>query len=307
MLVTICTPAYNRETLLKDLYQSLQRQTSTDFEWIIVDDGSTDHTEELVARWMTAPPMMNIRYLKKENGGKHTALNVGIAAAQGKYFIIVDSDDYLNENAVEIICEEFARLPEGHYAGVGFTKVFEDGKTVGTSFDGEYVDCTSLERKKYHIDGDKAEVFYTDVIKKYPFPVFKGERFLTEALVWNRIAHDGYKIRWVNKGFYICRYQPDGLSMQSPATTAFQGYTLFIKELLSYKETLLLEKVRWLGVYADVAARKGLSNREIAKRVQTSVGLVTAAKSLYQLKKRSRRNARAEELRIGQGGKDTSV
>ncbi len=300
VLVTICTPTYNRASLLPDLYDSLKMQTSFAFEWVIVDDGSTDNTQELIREWMNEDLEFKMNYIKKKNGGKHTAVNEGVRHAMGKYFIIVDSDDYLAKDAIKIICREFAKLPSGQYAGVGFNRIFEDGVIVGSTFDREYVDCTSLMRKKYHIAGDKAEVFFTKLIQKYPFPVFPGEKFLTEAIVWNRIANDGYKIRWINQGLYICRYQPDGLSMNSNINLAFKGYTLFIKELLSYKETVFSEKIRWLGVYADVAVCKGLSYPQIAKEVQSSIIWVILSKILYRLKKRGSSNARINKLRINQ-------
>lgn len=296
--VTVCTPTYNRAKLLPDLFRSLTKQTSFDFEWVIVDDGSTDRTEEEVKEWAAQDKEFSISYVKKENGGKHTAINEGVRHALGKYFMIVDSDDYLAEDAIETICREFEKLPGRHYAGIGFHKIFEDGTVVGSTFAGEYMDCTALERPKYHIKGDKAEVFYTEIIRRYPFPVFPGERFLTEAVVWNRMANDGYQIRWLNQGIYICRYQPDGLSMSPTTKAAFQGYTLYIRELLSYKDTMPVEKIRWLGVYADTAASKGLSNAQIAEEIQAPVFQVAFSKLLYRLKKRGDHRVRSETLQV---------
>lgn len=172
-MLTICTPTYNREYLLHDLYKSLCNQTVNDFEWIIIDDGSTDDTEKTVNKWITVRNDFPIIYIKKENGGKHTAVNIGIEEAKGDYFIIVDSDDYLNEDAVEIIHREFEKLPEAKYAGIGFNRIFENGDIVGKTFSGIYVDASNLERSKYAIEGDKAEVFFTKVIKKYRSSIVK--------------------------------------------------------------------------------------------------------------------------------------
>ena len=296
MLLTICTPTYNRATLLIDLYRSLQCQTLLDFEWIIIDDGSSDHTESLVNSWIEERNPFKIKYFKKANGGKHTAINVGVTIAAGECFMIVDSDDFLKNNAVEEIHRCFEKLPKGRYAGIGFNKMFEDGSLVGTTFEEEYVDCTTLERRKHHIAGDKAEVFFTDIIKNYPFPVFEGERFITEALVWNRIANDGYKIRWVNKGIYVCRYQADGLSLGASTNLSFNGYTLYIKELLSYKATLFTEKIRWLGVYADTAASNQYSDKDIANLVDASLLLVKSSKTLYRLLKKWKNYRRRQTL-----------
>ena len=298
MLVTLCTPTYNRANLLPDLYESLCKQTSFDFEWLVVDDGSVDNTEELVNSWVTDISPFNIKYIKKENGGKHTALNVGIELANGKYFAIIDSDDYLKETAIELIVSEFGKISSDEYAGIGFGKYFEDGNMVGKGFNTEYIDCTSLERRRYNIFGDKCEVFFTEIIKKYPFPVFEGEKFLTEALVWNRIANDGYKLRWLNKGFYICRYQPDGLSAGGTNCAVGKGYTLAVKELLSYKQASFVDKFKSLGVYAYLSAKNNKSSKTVAKEVECSVFFVFFAKQVYKIKRVISFNIREKKLRI---------
>ena len=102
MLLTVCTPTYNRAHTLPRLYESLVRQTSQDFEWLVVDDGSTDNTRELVDGWV-AEGRIRIRYVYKENGGKPSAHNLGVRLAAGELFFCVDSDDYLTDNAVELI------------------------------------------------------------------------------------------------------------------------------------------------------------------------------------------------------------
>ncbi len=297
MLLTICTPTYNRSALLTKLYDSLREQTCFDFEWIVVDDGSTDGTEQLVSKWVDMPLPFSLKYVKKPNGGKHTALNVGMQEAKGDCFFIVDSDDYLTPDAVKTIFDEFAALPDGRYAGISFNRIFESGEVVGTT-NKEIVECTALERKKYNINGDKAEVYFTRVIKEYPFPVFEGERFLTEAVVWNRIANDGYKLRWLNKAIYVCCYQPQGLSMSTNLTSSINGYTLFIKELFSYSSTLFLEKIRWGGVYANVASSMGFSDVEIAKNISSSLFLVKISKWAYKIKKFISPKDIAKQLKI---------
>ena len=298
MLVTLCTPTYNRAKLLPDLYEALCKQTSFDFEWIVVDDGSIDNTAELVNSWVINTSSFDIKYIKKENGGKHTALNVGIELAKGKYFAIIDSDDYLKENTIELICSEFKKISFGQFAGIGFNKYFEDGTIVGKSFNGEYVDCTTLQRSRYNILGDKCEVFFTEIIKKYPFPVFKGERFLPEAIVWNRIANDGYKLRWVNKGFYVCRYQPDGISAGNIDFNYEKGYTLAVKELLSYDQALFIDKIKSLGVYAYFLSKKSKSSKAIAKELGCSRLFVLFSKQIYKIKKVFTSNIRERKLRI---------
>lgn len=297
-MITICTPTYNRAYTLPRLYDSLLKQTDMDFEWIIVDDGSKDETEELVSKWIDNDSTIQIRYVKKKNGGKHTAVNCGVENAKGEFFLIVDSDDYLEKYAVEQIKNDFKKLPIGKYAGLGYNKMFEDKKLVGKTFQGDFVDATTLQRSQYGISGDKAEVFFTKILKKYPFPVFEGERFLTEAIVWNRIANDGYLIRWLNQSIYICEYREDGLSMNASGLNNFKGYTQFIKELIHYKQIQFIEKIKWLGVYADVAEKKGIHTIKTAKILKTNVYLVFFSKHLYRLKLKVATTSRREKYRI---------
>ena len=213
MFLTICTPSYNRGSLLKRLYYSLQEQTLKLFEWIIIDDGSIDDTKEIVSNFLKENNQFNIKYFYQSNSGKHVALNKGISKAVGDYFFIVDSDDWLPNNAVELIFQNFQALNNEHgFAGIGGLKAHLDKTLVGKTFKKDYLDCSSLARDKFGVKGDKAEVFYTKVLKQFPFPSFYGEKFLTESVVWYRIANAGYKIRWVNQIFYYCEYLEDGLT-----------------------------------------------------------------------------------------------
>ena len=100
-MITILTPTYNREKTLKRAYESLLAQTNKDFEWIVVDDGSSDNTKSLIEGFINESKL-DIRYIYKTNGGKHTALNVGTAEAKGELLLILDSDDYLSEDAIEL-------------------------------------------------------------------------------------------------------------------------------------------------------------------------------------------------------------
>ena len=213
MRITVFTPTYNRAKTLPRLFESLEKQTFKDFEWLIVDDGSTDNTEELVAALMARQNAFNIVYKKTENGGKHRAINRGIRLASGELTFIVDSDDWLPETSLEDVDNvEKSIKDKSEFGGVCGLKCYESEGVVGGTFDGEQLDITTIERKKFGIVGDKAEVYYTELLKKYPFPEFDGEKFATESLVWNKIAYDGYKLRFFNKNIYLCEYQADGLS-----------------------------------------------------------------------------------------------
>ena len=125
---------------------------------MIVDDGSTDETESVVKNWLKQKTPINMRYIKKENGGKHTAINYGVNNAIGKLFFIVDSDDFLVNNAVETILTDIKKIPLEGYVGIGYNRIFKDSTIIGSTFKGDYIDATALERSKYNIIGDKAEV-----------------------------------------------------------------------------------------------------------------------------------------------------
>ena len=211
--VTVFTSTYNRRYTLERLYESLRGQTVKPMEWIIVDDGSSDDTYQLIFPWIETEIDFEIIYLRVKNGGKHRAINKACDLARGDLFCIVDSDDYLTNDAIEkIITWEQSIQGKPGYAGVAGNKGFSDHQLIGRTFESKYVDATSLEREKYQIEGDKAEVFYTSVLKKYKFPEIQGENFITESVVWFHIASDGLKIRWFNDIIYIANYLEDGLT-----------------------------------------------------------------------------------------------
>ena len=215
MRITVFTPTYNRAYCLTRLFNSLVQQTYKDFEWVIVDDGSTDNTEDLVESFQEQRVGFPIIYKKTTNGGKHRAINQGMELINGEMVLLMDSDDWLREDALELVIKIDDSIPEEDkckYAGIQGLCVHTDGEVVGKTFDGNYVDCTAIECRKYNIFGDKAEIYYTKVLKQYPFPEIDGEKFLTERLVWNKIAKDGYLIRYFNEGIYFCEYLEDGLS-----------------------------------------------------------------------------------------------
>lgn len=216
MLITVFTPAYNRGYIIDRLYESLCRQIFKDFEWLVVDDGSTDNTGTLLAQFI-AEGKITIRYLRQENGGKHRAINRGVREACGELFFIVDSDDYLADNALERVAFHYGNVKDdSSFCGVSGLKVdIKSGKKVGGEESWNTLDCTCLKfRYKHKVKGDMAEVFRTSVMREFPFPEIPGERFCTESLVWNRMSQK-YKMRYFYEKIYICEYLPDGLTAGS--------------------------------------------------------------------------------------------
>lgn len=217
-MVTIFTPVYNRAYIITKLYESLRRQTSKEFEWIIIDDGSTDEIGELVAKWQQEAQPFEIRFFRQENGGKHRAINKAVQLARYEAFFIVDSDDYVTDDAVAFINEHFPEVADDEaFAGIsGLRQAYTDGHILGGEpLFAHYVDATNRERDQYNLGGDKAEIYKASVLKQYPFPEFDGENFIGEGVVWDAIADEGYKLRWYNKPIYMAEYLQDGLSRHS--------------------------------------------------------------------------------------------
>lgn len=211
-MLTILTPTYNRGYIIKKAYDSLVEQTNINFEWLVIDDGSTDNTESIFKKFINEKKI-NIRYFKKENGGKHTAINYGVKKAKGNYIIILDSDDFLTSDAVEVIYKYIDMYDnDKKIACLSFLRIHENGKVIGKTYDGNVVVSNNIDFKyNKGFIGDMAEVFKTSVLKKYPFPIFNDEKFLSEAIVWNKIAFN-YDTAFINKGIYVCEYLNDGLS-----------------------------------------------------------------------------------------------
>lgn len=209
-MITILTPTYNRCDLLSQIYQSLCQQTSPDFEWVIVDDGSQDGTGDVVDGMLEAENFP-LHYFYKENGGKHTALNFGVRKAKGELVLILDSDDQLPPNAVENIEKAYAEVRgDEAFAGVCGYMAHRDGQVIGSPVIDSDINTMDL-RYQLGVGGDMAEVFRKDILLKYPFPEIKGERFCPEVLVWNRIAQN-YKMRVFSKVIYFRDYLDGGLT-----------------------------------------------------------------------------------------------
>lgn len=227
-------------------------QINNNFEWIVIDDGSTDNTEKVFKDILNDNKHnFLIQYVKQSNGGKHRALNRGISLAEGDYIFIIDSDDYITNDAVEKIYSWINQIDNDvSFAGIAGLKQDFSNNIVGGRPMLDYVDATNLERKKMNLLGDKAEIYKTLILRRYPFPEFEGEKFLSEAVVWNRIANDGYKIRWFNEPIYYCEYRDDGLTQNINARykASPRGFALYIKELIKYEKNII-KKIILAGLY----------------------------------------------------------
>lgn len=212
MMITVLTPSYNRGILLKDLYCSLIKQTFKDFEWIVIDDGSSDSTKDIVES-LKEEGKINIVYVKKKNGGKHTALNRGVAIAKGELVLIVDSDDSLPSDSLFNINQQYLDIKnDSSIGGVCGLMAHHDGTVIGQQALSSSKDISSIEmRYRFGFQGDVCEVFRTSVLREFPFPEIDNEKFCPEALVLNRIAKK-YKLRFFYCVIYFRDYLDGGLT-----------------------------------------------------------------------------------------------
>lgn len=212
-LVTVFTPTYNRKDIIHRCYESLQRQTSYNFEWLIIDDGSTDQTEELIKQWQQEESRFRIRYFYKENGGLHTGYNKGIELAETELFMCIDSDDWMPDDAIEKIEKIWREVSDKGYVGIMGIDRYENGRCVGEPFP-EGVDEMFLYEKltKYQLPGDKKLVHRTDLLQKVaPMQSYPGEKFFNPSYLMYQLDQFG-KLYVTNDCFCIVDYQPDGMS-----------------------------------------------------------------------------------------------
>lgn len=242
MFLTVFTPTYNRGYVLERLYQSLRRQTCKDFEWLIIDDGSNDETEELVKKWFDEDKII-IRYIKKENGGKPSAYNVAVKETRGEYFTCVDSDDYLTDDAIEMIKNGWTTERRNDVIGHIYYRI--DGTDTSqfiTKYHGIQEYATLLDfYRLYGLKGDTMLVYKSDIVSKYQFPFFENEKFVPESYIYDLYDNEGV-MHIYKKGIYIGEYLADGYtaSMRKTNYDNPRGYEIFISNRLK-KDTKLLD------------------------------------------------------------------
>ena len=250
--ITVFTPTYNRAYIISNLYESLKTQTFTDFEWLVVDDGSNDNTEALFENWINEDNF-SIRYVKTPNGGKHRAINKGLELAEGELFFTMDSDDTLTNDALLKVDMWFKNISDNpNFCGIVANRGYTATETINVPFSGAYLDKTLLDMYTYSengvrvLAGERAFVFYTDFHKKYLYPEFIGEKFMTEAVTWNRMANDGYKVRFFNDIIWIFEYLDDGLTKAGSSVFLNnpRGYGLWLKEKSKFMKDSLIKRLK---------------------------------------------------------------
>ena len=277
--VTILTPTYNRAGYLPRLYNSLIEQTSKDFIWFVIDDGSADDTQQKIKNYQNEN-RIPILYQKQENGGKHRALNRGISQIETQLTFIVDSDDYLPADAIEIILQYHNKYKEmKNLCGYSFLRCYEDG-TVNTAYFEKDEEISTYRdiRINGNIGGDKAEVFFTNILKKYPFPEFEGEKFLPEDLVWMRMSGP-YEMVHINKCIYISEYLEGGLTKTGRAMKIYspKGMMRRSQVYLEDNKVCLKVKMKMMLLYLVYGKFANESMRELMRGVRQKILLLIMA------------------------------
>ena len=219
MMFTVFTPTYNRAHTLPRVYESLCKQTCKDFEWLIIDDGSTDDTDAVVGVLFQEPRLFDIRYYRQPHSGKHIAHNLALKKAYGEFFFILDSDDTIMPNALERIAFHYRRASWvypylNHLLPIGVTGlvVNEIGVVCGDKFPGDVFDMSAVERiLELGIAGEKQPVIRTDIARQYPFPEIKGTDYIPEGWLWLSLGQK-YRERCVNEVFRM-RHEDAGRTL----------------------------------------------------------------------------------------------
>lgn len=270
MFLTIFTPTFNRAYILPNLYESLVNQCYKDFEWVIVDDGSTDETESIVKKWI-AQSKICIKYIKQENQGKHIAINTGTEYADGELFFIVDSDDSLKPHAVSAISEFWLSNNDMGVSGIIGYREFSDGKLVGSKLPPNVKKCKLRDCKRLGSDGDKVVIYRTDIIRQYKYPKFGNERFLGESYVFNQID-DNYDMLVMNERIYSFAYQLDGLSQNFRVLYQKNplGFQAFYEQSIKYSDSL----VNRIKILAHLWCL-GIVTKDLSDFVKSVLGILT--------------------------------
>lgn len=279
--ITVFTPTYNRGRIIDNLYESLVKQNFKDFEWLIIDQGN-DNTEEKIQQYIEENKISKIRYYKSVGRkGINRSMNDALEKAEGKLFFKVDDDDYLIPEALKLI-DEWERSiadQEMSYAGVSGLRAYQDGRVIGGewSHSSDYIDATGLERRKYGLLGDKAEAYYTKILRKYgPFPEFEGESLTFESILYDKIAYDGFKIRWFRKPIYVTEYLAEGQTRttRSRLKDNLNTYRTLLDSNLHYKSQPLKHMLKNLCRYSEMCRSKNMNYSEACGKFEYGKFLV---------------------------------
>ncbi|MFI3201318.1 MAG: glycosyltransferase family A protein [Eubacteriales bacterium] len=265
-ILTIFTPTYNRCNTLIYLYESLCKQTRKYFSWIIVDDGSVDNTSELINTWIH-DDIINIEYYRTDNYGKPHATNLSLDKCESKLWMCVDSDDYLADNAVDLIINAYNIIKNDNSCGGIIANLHSfNGNVLGNKElpkKSDFINDSDI-RYKFNINVDLLRIFKTSVIQKYRYPIIQGEKFIGESYLYEKINAKYYIIR---DRLYFAEYRSDGLTanclrlhVNNP-----RGYKI-LKEQVMVTPKGLIWKIK--GAILYIAACKLCGDKKIIQNSQ---------------------------------------
>jgi glycosyltransferase involved in cell wall biosynthesis len=243
--LTVFTPTYNRSYCLGRCYESLKNQTSQDFIWLIIDDGSTDDTKELVNAWI-AEKAVDIQYVYQENQGMHGAHNTAYDIMNTELNVCIDSDDYMPYDAVEKIVTFWRAHGNDEVSGIIGLDADTTGKIIGTPLPSNLKTSTLFHLySKHGVTGDKKLVYRTELTKKFPYPLFKNERYVGLAYKYFKLDEQ-YEMLLMNEVLCCVEYMPDGSSMNmlNQYRTNPNGFAFYRKELMKLSFSSVTFKFR---------------------------------------------------------------
>lgn len=246
-IITILTPSYNRGYCLGQLANSLLNQTNLNYNWIIIDDGSTDNTKEII-ELIKRDFGIKLQYLYKKNGGKHTAINYALDYINTELTFIVDSDDQLTNDAIATIYEYFGKYKNNKQISCyAFERKYPDSQINLRITDKEFIGNYIEDRIKKRKIGDMAEVYFTKFLKKFRFPEYENEKFIGEDVLWIKIAKESNML-FINKAIYIGSYLNDGLTKnrRKNAINSPKSQYLVSCEYMTIKKLPLKTKFKFL-------------------------------------------------------------
>jgi glycosyltransferase involved in cell wall biosynthesis len=244
-LITVFTPTYNRAYTLHKCYESLKKQSNKSFEWLIIDDGSTDNTKELVTKWKNEG-FVSIRYIYKENGGMHSGYNIAYENITTELAVCIDSDDYMIDDAIETIISFWEKNKDDGIAGIVGLNITQDGNLIGKPL-------PELKKMKVYDyynrlggKGDKKMVYRTDVIRPFRSPEFKGERLFPTAYKYFMVDLN-YDMLVLNKPLCVVEYMPDGFTNNiiKQYKKNLNSFIFYRKFILTYPNATLFHKYKF--------------------------------------------------------------
>ncbi|MBD8071105.1 glycosyltransferase family 2 protein [Bacillus sp. PS06] len=244
-LLTVFTPTYNRAYILHQCYESLKRQTNKDFVWLVIDDGSSDNTEEMVRSWISEN-VISIQYYRQENQGMHGAHNTAYTLINTELNVCIDSDDYMPDDAVEKIASFWKEYGSENVGGIIGLDCYSDGRIIGTELPMNIVTSTLFNLyHKHGVKGDKKLVYRTELTKKFPYPVYPNEKLVPLSYKYYMIDQE-YEMLLMNDPLCIVEYLPDGSSMNilKHYKNSPNGFRFYRMEMMKLSNTPLQFKFK---------------------------------------------------------------